>query len=309
MRYIPDLIPKDKRVLPEYFKGHRHSKSSDGTLLTFISYSSGILASLLAIGSISHPVFSLIFLLVAMVFFPPTRSWLEESLVVKLTMPVRLIFSTLMITMVLSMQPHYDEVDRREAAIEKARQEKEAVQRAILIQKGQSRKDTLTLLLTQSKTYLNESKYKLASEALDQASHYTNELDLSTIAQLRYDLSLKRALANIHTGRYRAALPFLNELITGGVGDGDALYYRGLCYSKLGKIQEAVTDLRAAMEQGHKRAYSLHEQINPIRRRIVAYITRCCDGSSSNATGRGACSHHHGVCDWNDPVYQEYRKY
>jgi hypothetical protein len=24
----------------------------------------------------------------------------------------------------------------------------------------------------------------------------------------------------------------------------------------------------------------------------------CCDGSRSNATGRGACSHHGGVCEW-----------
>jgi energy-coupling factor transporter transmembrane protein EcfT len=38
------------------------------------------------------------------------------------------------------------------------------------------------------------------------------------------------------------------------------------------------------------------------------YVTRtvganCCDGSTSNATGRGACSHHGGVCSWAVEYY------
>lgn len=38
---------------------------------------------------------------------------------------------------------------------------------------------------------------------------------------------------------------------------------------------------------------------------IVDYRTLCRDGeySPSNAKGRGACSHHGGVADWNAPVY------
>lgn len=42
-----------------------------------------------------------------------------------------------------------------------------------------------------------------------------------------------------------------------------------------------------------------------IEKTIVEYRTLCRDGeySPSNAKGRGACSHHGGVEDWNAPVY------
>lgn len=39
--------------------------------------------------------------------------------------------------------------------------------------------------------------------------------------------------------------------------------------------------------------------------KVVSYCTRCMDGtfSPSCATGRGACSHHGGVAQWNAPRY------
>src|SRR5690606_41486298 len=89
----------------------------------------------------------------------------------------------------------------------------------------------------------------------------------------------------------------------------ELLYSRALCYSKSGQTADAVRDCRKAMKLGNKEANKLHEKINPIKKRIAYYVTRCCDGTTSNAKGRGACSHHGGVCNWNEPVYEEYRKY
>jgi tetratricopeptide (TPR) repeat protein len=84
---------------------------------------------------------------------------------------------------------------------------------------------------------------------------------------------------------------------------------RAICFEKLHKRQEVVNDLKKAIALGNEEASLLYDKINPIKKKIAYYVTRCCDGSTSNAKGRGACSHHDGVCNWNDPVYTEYRDY
>lgn len=42
-------------------------------------------------------------------------------------------------------------------------------------------------------------------------------------------------------------------------------------------------------------------------KKIVGYCTLCNDGtrSPSCSTGRGTCSHHGGVAEWNAPIYEE----
>ena len=47
------------------------------------------------------------------------------------------------------------------------------------------------------------------------------------------------------------------------------------------------------------------EQVVTYEKKVTSYCTLCQDGtmSPSCATGRGACSHHGGVAQWNAPVY------
>jgi tetratricopeptide (TPR) repeat protein len=98
----------------------------------------------------------------------------------------------------------------------------------------------------------------------------------SLLAKENIDNSRIRAFDLVKSGKYQDALSELNKLIEKDANNSDLLYNRALCYSHTGKIREAVAD---------------------------------CDGSTSSATGRGACSHHGGVCAWNAPVYEESRKY
>lgn len=86
-------------------------------------------------------------------------------------------------------------------------------------------------------------------------------------------------------------------------------YKRALCFAKKKDIPSAVNALQEPMALGNGQADSLYQAINPLKKRVAYYITRCCDGTSSSAKGRGACSHHGGVCDWNEPQYQTYREY
>jgi len=47
------------------------------------------------------------------------------------------------------------------------------------------------------------------------------------------------------------------------------------------------------------------ETVTTYKQEVTGYCTLCNDGtySPSCATGRGTCSHHHGVAEWNAPEY------
>lgn len=53
------------------------------------------------------------------------------------------------------------------------------------------------------------------------------------------------------------------------------------------------------------------ETVTTYRQKVTGYCTLCNDGtySPSCATGRGACSHHGGVAQWNAPRYSSIPEY
>ncbi len=53
------------------------------------------------------------------------------------------------------------------------------------------------------------------------------------------------------------------------------------------------------------------ETVTTYKKEVVGYCTLCNDGtySPSCATGRGACSHHGGVAEWNAPRYSNVPEY
>lgn len=53
------------------------------------------------------------------------------------------------------------------------------------------------------------------------------------------------------------------------------------------------------------------ETLTTYKEEVTGYCTLCADGtySPSCATGRGACSHHGGVAQWNAPVYAKVPEY
>jgi tetratricopeptide (TPR) repeat protein len=165
-----------------------------------------------------------------------------------------------------------------------------------------ARLDSINYYLNTSADFLNQKKNDIAILYLDSAltiSEY-NEKD---------SILSKRSMLLYEERRFDVAIEDFTTLINSEVNKSINLYKRALCFIGLRKTQEAVDDLKIAISIGNVQAEELHEKINPLKRRIAYYVTRCCDGSTSNATGRGACSRHGGVCNWNEPVYEEYRKY
>ena len=86
-------------------------------------------------------------------------------------------------------------------------------------------------------------------------------------------------------------------------------YQIALCYIGLSDKATAVQYLRQAINQNSERANELHNKINPIKKRLIGYTILCCDGTTTSNRGRCACSKHGGICNWNYPVYDEYRQY
>lgn len=175
---------------------------------------------------------------------------------------------------------------------------------------------------------LKLAEEKHAAERLDSLINYNHLSDSLTLkhqwknAAIYLDSALlfstisgedslieKRAELYIKGHEYELAIEDYSALIGQSVNYSVNLYQRALCYQKLRETQLAVNDLKEAIKFGHEGAEKLHEKINPERKRVAYYVTRCWDGSTSNSNGRGACSHHGGVKNWNEPVYETYRKY
>lgn len=166
----------------------------------------------------------------------------------------------------------------------------------------QARQDSLNIYLTKAEEQISNKKIDFGIQYLDSALIYA-EVDKKN------EIHAKKAQLYVNKKKYDDAIVEYSQLINVKHDIEESYYQRALCYQKQRKTQEAVNDLKQAIALGHVEAGELHEKINPIKKRVSYYETRCCDGTTSNAKGRGACSHHGGVCNWNEPVYEEYRKY
>ena len=103
----------------------------------------------------------------------------------------------------------------------------------------------------------------------------------------------------INTGNVDAVDNELDKIkICDGINIVNDCEFDGIMYS-IYKYYEAVP------EQSHI------ETITTYTKEIVGYCTLCRDGSWSPtcATGRGACSHHGGVAEYNSPIYSDVPHY
>lgn len=162
--------------------------------------------------------------------------------------------------------------------------------------------DSLKTYIHMSDSLVNKHKWKNAAFYLDSALALSSHSGEDSLIEKRAELHFKAQ-------DYALAVDDYSVLLDRSINRSENLYNRAVCYQKQQKIQLAVDDLKEAIELGNEDAEKLHEKINPERKRIAYYVTRCWDGSTSNASGRGACSHHGGVKNWNEPVYETYRKY
>lgn len=310
MRYVPNLISKSSKVLPDYFKGHIYKPTKKNLIREIFFWIIGVLSFLGALIYIIHPLISLIFGLIGIILIPPGQEFIEKKLRFRLTPKIKTIFSTVLFIGSLPLSSHYSDVDKKLAFEQKLADEKAAKEKAISEKKEQQRKDSLSYYINLSNQFVEKHKLDKANQLLQNAMAFVSlPSDSERIEIKKKDIAYIKTFDLVKSGKYRIALSEINNLLNSDPENSKLIYNRAICYIKTGKIREAVEDLNPLIQSGNSEAEKLHNKINPLKKRVSYYITRCWDGSTSNATGRGACSHHGGVKNWNEPIYEEYRKY
>lgn len=305
-RYVPGLIPQNKKIFKDVFQGNSEQNQPKKNRWWKIMLSG--LVILCAFAFSNNIISGLLLASISLLFFPATESVLQNVLRVKLVNKVKLYFCVLIIlfSIPVSIASHHIQLAEQK---EKALQVLAEKQRLALEERNEKvRKDSLMYYL---KLLMAPSQdIEQALKLIDRANTFaklSNEID--QLSNKKAILLSKQIDVFIKKGEYKTALNQLDNIIAQNNREADHYYRRAVCYQKLRQPQAAVNDLHKAIELGSTAAQRLYEVINPLKRRVSYYVTRCCDGTTSNAKGRGACSWHGGVCNWNEPVYEEYRQY
>lgn len=311
MRYIPNLIPENSKVLKDYFKVLKPSnKKSNSGLIDFLRWFGGVLLIIFALVYLKHPLVTLLFGFMGFMILPPGHNWVEKKFRFSFTTKIKSILGFILFLISIPLLGHYNALDKEEAHLLKVKTEREEKQIAEKLRREKIRNDSLIFYIAASSQFTGKHKTDQAVKLLKKAVEFA-ELpeDKAKIALEKKNISTVKAFDLVKSEKYHLALKILDTLILDDKSNSNLFYNRAICYSKTGKIREAVNDCKIVTQLGDKIADRLYNKINPIKKRITGYITRCCDGSTSGSTGRGTCSHHGGVCDWQEPVYEEYRKY
>lgn len=310
MKYVPNLIPEKSKVLKHYFKGNINNTKKIKPSMNILRWIGGFFFLLFALLSLRHPLLTILFGFLGFMILPFGHNWLENKFRFILTIKIKSVFAFIILMCSLPLLAHYSAVDKKEAHLLKLKLENEERVRIELDRKEKIRNDSLSYYINAGSQFANKHKTDDAVKQLKKAALFSKlPVDNERITIEENNISTIKIFDLIKAEKYKLAIPQLDALILKEGDTANLFYNRALCFSKTGKIKEAVDDCMHAIKLGDQKSDKLYNKINPIKKRVAYYVTRCCDGSTSSSTGRGTCSHHGGVCDWNEPVYEEYRKY
>ncbi len=310
MRYVPNLIPEKSKVLKDYFIGNIYKSKQSNPVFILLGWVFGVVILIGAISFLLHPALTILLGITGFIILPAGHNWIEKQFRFRLTLKIKSIFIIILLIGFMPLISHYKKLDGQALFQLKLKTDQENKIKAEAQRNDNVRKDSLNFYIRLSDKYKVAHRTNEALKQLVYASAFaTTEADKNQILREQIQISVIKVQDLIKSGNYQAAIPELNNVIAQDNNNPNFLYERAICYSHTGKTLEAIADCKVALQLGNEDAKKLYEKLNPVRKRVAYYITRCCDGSTSNAKGRGACSHHGGVCDWNEPVYQEYRQY
>ena len=188
--------------------------------------------------------------------------------------------------------------------IEKLRVEKLAAE----AQKLKSEEERIQLLKDSSNFYLKLAISSSENKKLENTLKY---LDSSLVVYpLNYEAQFQKGIILQKNKRYQEALKIFNDISNKtDQFSYDLFLIKGHSLLKMNRKKEAIASFYKASQLGNREAKLFYEKLNPLVKKIIGYRTKCCDGTYSKAKGKGACSHHGGVCNWNEPIYSETRKY
>ena len=299
-KYYANLIPDEYRVLPDYFKNTpQELRQSNWNIVMWLI---SIILLIAAVTIITINIwFSLCLFTTAFLISPWGSKLIESTLRFDLTSSLKLkTLGFITIFTFFTGKEYFNQLGeiQKTNLLVKIEQEKIKKERE---KQYKIRLDSLNYYIANAKKYQASKNYKKA---------ITFFLKVNKDSLLEDKSQINLTLANLYfeVKDYKNAIIIFDTLET---NDGDIYYKRGICNKNIGDVPNAIKNFKQAVELGNNKANREYNKINPIIKELLYYQTVCCDGtySPSNAKGRGACSHHGGVCNWNKPIYEEHRKY
>jgi len=114
----------------------------------------------------------------------------------------------------------------------------------------------------------------------------------------------RSGIININRKKYNQSITNFKKAIKLSPENETYIYNLGIAYLNKDSKSNAKTQFKKAMDLGSKDACRKYRELTAITK--YNKKSRCCDGSTSSAMGRGACSHHGGVCGYVNIPYKKY---
>jgi len=150
------------------------------------------------------------------------------------------------------------------------------------------------------------------SRSLDKKKDTTQEIVEEQKQLIKVDSTpyiYKKAVEMNKKGKYQEAVELATQLMQSGNFSDSVRLCRAKSFAAMGKKADAVAEIQSIPNYNDiPEAKKIYNKVNPLRKKLVGYHTKCCDGSISYSTGRGTCSHHKGVCG-TEAEYNETREF
>lgn len=274
--------------------------------LSFLSFLSGIMFLIGILTVLKHPWLLSLFLLLAFLSFARPYNFLARTLGLRLSNNS----ATLIFTLLFGATVYCLVAEHLADNVSYGRIAEKEYKRSDELSGNKSQKlDSFNRHFDAGKMMVRDGRNDDALHEFQRAALFAGAKEQPLVNIQIINVYTIQAEEFVRSGKSKEAINIYSKLLAGNPSNATYLYKRAKCYVTIGRTKEAVKDLRISIDLGDKPSALFHDKINPIKKRIAYYVTRCCDGTTSDAKGQGACSHHGGVCDWNDPVYEEYREY
>jgi len=114
----------------------------------------------------------------------------------------------------------------------------------------------------------------------------------------------RAGIINTNRKKYILSISNFKDAIKLNPEDETYVYNLGVAYLNINNKIKAKSQFKIAKDLGSKDACRKYRELTA----LVKYNkkSKCCDGSTSSAMGRGACSHHGGVCGYVNIPYKRY---
>ena len=275
-------------------------------VLSFFSFLSKLMMLVGIFIILKHPWLLILFLLMSLLSFSHPYNWLSNTFGLRLSNN----FATWLFTLLLGITAYCLVAEYLAGRGSYGRIAEKTYSPVKGTPKNSSHVvDSFNKHFDAAKSLAQNDQIDLALREIQRAKAFAGTREKGMIDSEVAKIHNSQAEELIRSGKDNEAIKIYSTLLSENPSNVEYLYKKAKCYISIGKIKDAVNDLKQAIDLGDKPSKLLHDKINPIKKRIAYYVTRCCDGTTSDAKGSGACSHHGGVCNWNDPVYEEYREY